>query len=279
MTLQQPISESFPMPANRVALMDIDGTLIDAKYKVTDPGIYAAIQDAKDAGWTIGLSSDTPYDTMRERAIQFGVTDGPLICEKGGLVSHGDWAVEPTEGLSEAFRTSRQRIAGHLAAQGLVVWHGNPADVLEGKFGEPGDDVVLVNTRRQYGISFYFREVDSQGNLQMNESLTDRAVAEMSPFYPDFDDLDEDKNHECGILIVNRLRVTKRIGTQALMQHLGVQEVAMIGNSYADYLGDDIAVHYAVGDSDGKYKAVADYTASAPLTAGSAEILRRMAAA
>ncbi len=51
---------------DKVAMIDIDGTLIDKAYAVTDDRIYGAIQDAQNEGWKIGLSSDTPHETMQE---------------------------------------------------------------------------------------------------------------------------------------------------------------------------------------------------------------------
>jgi len=42
MTQQQKRAEQFPMPTDRVALMDIDGTLIDTKYEVTDTSILCS---------------------------------------------------------------------------------------------------------------------------------------------------------------------------------------------------------------------------------------------
>src|SRR5688500_7089748 len=105
----------FPVPRDKVALFDIDGTLIDTRYEVTDDDIYTVIQEAQEAGWTIGLSSDTPHATMLERAVQFDIKDDPLIAEKGGLVTSREWSAEPVPGLSTAFRESRARIAGHLA--------------------------------------------------------------------------------------------------------------------------------------------------------------------
>jgi hydroxymethylpyrimidine pyrophosphatase-like HAD family hydrolase len=121
------LSAEFPVPADKVVLFDIDGTLIDTSYDVTDEYIYPAIQEARDAGWIVGLSSDTPHATMAERAQQFGIGDGPLIAEKSGLVTYGDWAVEPIPGVGEAFRASQSRITKYLTDQGVVVWSGNPA--------------------------------------------------------------------------------------------------------------------------------------------------------
>jgi hydroxymethylpyrimidine pyrophosphatase-like HAD family hydrolase len=127
-------------------------------------------------------------------------------------------------------------------------------------------------------MSFYFRTATEDG-LAKDEGLTNRLVDEIQQFYPDFPDLDQDKNHDYGILIVNRKILTKRIGTQALIAQMGVTQIAMVGNSHADYVGSDIAVHYAVGDAHQEFQDIADYTAAAPLTRGSVEILRKLCAA
>ncbi|HSX16210.1 MAG TPA: hypothetical protein VLF40_05440 [Candidatus Saccharimonadales bacterium] len=52
--------KAFPMPDREIALLDVDGTLIDARYEVTDPAIYPTIAAAQDEGWTIGLNSELP---------------------------------------------------------------------------------------------------------------------------------------------------------------------------------------------------------------------------
>jgi len=57
------------------------------------------------------------------------------------------WSAETVDGLSEAFLQSRSAIAGHLAMQGMVVWHGNPSDVLQTGYGKSGENVLLVNNR------------------------------------------------------------------------------------------------------------------------------------
>lgn len=160
---------------------------------------------------------------------------------------------------------------------GLLIRRGNPAEALNDKVGSPGDAVVLVNDRRQYSMGFFFRLVNTDGALVRASELTDYAVGEMRHLYPDFDDLQEDKDHDYGILIVNRKLVTKRLGTRALMEEMGLQQIAMIGNSSADYLGDDIALHYAVGNSGQEYKATADYVASTEVTSGALEILQQLA--
>ncbi len=263
----------FPVPRDRVVLLDIDGTLIDVNYQVTDSRIYPAIQEAQEAGWVIGLSSDTPHETMVEQAKQFGIKDGPLVSEKGGQVTSKDRIIETTPELKGSFRLSRERIVEFLASAGFVVRLGNPVDVLQQPFGSPGEPVAVVNTRREFSMSIYFRRVSEDGGFIKSPEVIESAMDEIRRLYPDYDDLEEDVNHEYGLIIVNRQIVTKRLGTQALMAEMGLSQVAMVGNSFADYLGKDIALHYAVADAKDEFKRVANFISELPLTAGAAEII------
>ncbi len=65
----------------------------------------------------------------------------------------------------------------------------------------------------------------------------------------------------------------KRVGKIALEKMLGIDKVAMIGNSLADYVGNDIASQLAVGDATLQYKQKADYIVNSPLTSGVVEAL------
>lgn len=65
---------------DKVAMIDIDGTLINKHYAITDDQIYGAIQDVQNEGWTIVLSSDSPHETMQEWHRDFGM-NGPIITE------------------------------------------------------------------------------------------------------------------------------------------------------------------------------------------------------
>jgi hypothetical protein len=78
------MSESLDV-SKRLALFDLDGTLINESYQVTDDGIYQAIQQAQDAGWRVGLSSDTPYEPLAAWRDKFGM-NGPIIAENGAVV-------------------------------------------------------------------------------------------------------------------------------------------------------------------------------------------------
>jgi hydroxymethylpyrimidine pyrophosphatase-like HAD family hydrolase len=268
----------FPRPIDKVALVDLDGTLIDQDYRVADDRIYGAITDAQSAGWQIGLSSDTPYEALTLWKERFGM-NGPVIAEKGAVVEAGGQLAYDNESAA-AFSASRLAIEQALRCQpGFRLWSGDPVEALRENIviGEPGEVAVLMNGLRSCSLSFSIRRVTTDSRLALDDQET-KAVAEVArQFYPDFSDLEEEINPDYGIVIVSRSQNAKRAGTLRVMAVMGLRRVAMIGNSMGDYLGNDnLAVHYAVGDATPEFKRIANYTAKDCTTSGVIEILEKL---
>ncbi len=162
--------------------------------------------------------------------------------------------------------------------EGFVVWNGNPVDFIRKnqKIGIAGDKVVLMNEFRKGSLSFFVRGVDEQGRLVTDDTLLKEAIDLASKLYPEIDGLEEDCNPNYGILIISKKGINKRFGTRKLMASLNIAGIGMIGDSYADFLGNDIARHYAVGNADIAFKDVADYVASSDVTAGVTEIFNKI---
>lgn len=258
---------------DKVILVDIDGTLIGEDYQPTNQSIHLLAEQIRQSGWKIGLSSDTPLEAMQVWGERFSMTD-PIIAEKGAIVKLGD-RVMVDEGDIQAFQLSKLRIEEEIGSKGLLLWRGNPVEAIRGslRLGKPGEVIVLMNTLRVCSLSFFVREIDEQGNLKINKSVTDQIVGEMRNFYPDLTDLEEDLNYDYGIVIVMRGKVNKRNGTKILMEELGLARVSMIGNSMSDFIGEDIATHYAVANASDSFKEKCAYVSSSPLTDGVNEIL------
>lgn len=274
---RSPRQTEIPLPVDRVALLDLDGTLIDDNYQLNDPGINSAIATLQSQGWKVGLSSDTPLKGLQVWAERFGM-NGPLIAEKGAIVEvDGKTFVDESD--EAAFLESRTKIEERLAELGVKIWEGNPAEAIRDglKIGNSGDIYVLVNTLRTCSLGLFVREVDQSGNLYINNELTTSLIDELRDLFPPFDDLQEDLNHTFGLLIASRGKVAKRFGTQALMQEQGLKQVAMIGNSMTDYIGSDIALHYAVSNASDEFKSRCNYVAQSPTTSGVVEILGKLA--
>lgn len=268
--------KKFPIPEGQVALFDLDGTLIGYDYKVTDNGIYSAVQEAQEAGWQLGLSSDTPFEALTIWRKRLGF-NGPIIAEKGAItVANKKLFFDRTE--AAIFAKSRSQICERWQEMGARIWYGNPVEALrkDQVTGQAGEIITLVHILRRNSIGFHIRQVQEDGNLAINRTLTERLRAEAEPFYPPFEDLHEDLNHDYGLIILSREATTKRSGTQRLASVLQVARFAMVGNSAADFLGEDLAFHYAVGDATEAFKQRADYISPYPQTSGVVDILGRM---
>lgn len=264
---------TFPRPLDALVMFDLDGTLIDRDYRVTDLAIHGVMRDAQTEGWTIGLSSDTPYEVLANWSKHLGI-DGPIIAERGALVSHaGQIEYDKNDGLK--YSSAKADLETMLVDTGYKTWKGNPVEALRSglRIGEPGEAVVLINDYRRSSLGLFMRTVNEQGDLVIDENHTTEIVVLAREFYPQFEDIEEDLNHDYGILIVARQSITKRQGSRRLLAALQLTQFAMVGNSLADYVGDDIAIHYAVSDATEDYKRKADYVAKTPLATGASEIL------
>lgn len=261
----------IPLPVDNVVLSDLDGTLIDKSYQLTSPGLVEATTRVQNEGWTLGLSSDTPHKALEVWRDRLNI-QGPIIAEKGAVV-------EVERGLlydrveHNAFAETREEIERDLSNKGFVLWHGNPVEALRESIsiGSSGEQIALINNLRLCSLGLFFRRVDRSGRLIIDPETTNMAMSDMRQFYPSFP-VDEDFNEDLGLLIVAREGTNKRSGTQKFMQHEGLSEVGMVGDSIADYLGSDIAKHYAVANASSSYKEKADFVASQPITKGVIEI-------
>lgn len=265
----------FPLPTDKVALIDLDGTLIDASYRITDDTIGQTIHEAQEAGWTLGLSSDSPYEALETWRKRLGL-NGPVLAENGGLVAINDRQSYDTEEAA-TFEASRNAFTLALQDAGMDVWCGNPVEALRNgrPLGSAGRPLVLINVLRKVSLGFFVRQVQADTALAIDTDTTEAVIEMGRTHYPPFDDLLEDINHEYGILIARRRHVDKRLGSLVLTDDYGISQFAMIGNSASDYVGSDIALHYAVANSSQDLKSRADYTSPHPITSGVKDILSR----
>jgi hydroxymethylpyrimidine pyrophosphatase-like HAD family hydrolase len=271
------MSETFPLPEEKIALLDIDGTILDETYKITTYDFSVAVERAKEAGWLLGLSSDTPLTVMREFRDEFSM-DGPIIAERGAVLEIiGDTFYD--EELSQSCVDARDEIIEHFSSSGFRVWLGDPVSLIRngGKIGKSGDLAVMVNEHRRCSLGIFARYIDREGQLIVDNSLTEYVVEETRPLYPRINSIDEDVNHDHGLLIVADGSVDKRLGTSRLQRVQNLGTIAMVGNSLPDYLGTDMAVHYAVGNATSEFKEVADYVSESSFSLGVADILEGLA--
>ena len=256
----------------KLVLFDLDLTLIDEAYQFCDHGFAQAASLAIAAGWSLGISSDTPGAGSRywHERLSF---NGPIVIEKGAAVLHDDEILTAVP-HAEQFGDLRYTTQAALARVADKVWYGDaPGAIRDGLVvGERGEEIVMVNSLREFSFSAYGGIVSDSGQFVRDERVLKRAVEATRRSYGRLL-VDEDVNPGYGIFIAHDARTSKRVGTQALMRRLGIGTLSMVGNSMTDYVGNDIARHYAVANASDEYQACADYISTRPLSAGCAEIL------
>jgi haloacid dehalogenase-like hydrolase len=261
----------------KLALFDLDGTLINDTYQPTDPAIGEAVQAAQEADWAIGLNSDTPYEALCTWRTRFAM-NGPIIAEKGAVV-------EGTDGLifdecdAVAVLAARERVADYAYTKGIDLWQGNATEALRNGLthDQPGRTLILLNNLSRCSLRFFVRIVQEDGRLSIDDARTQQVIADCRPLLPAFDELSEDNNPAFGLFIASRAGITKRHGTQVLLRATGIGRCVMVGNAMSDYLGSDIADHYAVSNADLEYQNVAT-TLPEPVTKGCIAMLWQLAA-
>lgn len=273
--------EIITLPSDKVILLDLDKTLIDSSYNITDPAITDEIQRVQGNGWKLGLISDTPLETLLAWNNQLHM-NGPIMAERGAVIyDSGETEILfPSE--QRYFEALKTKFIDDLAGDRLPFYHGditrflNNSPVLTGTLE---DTLILVNGYRRCSFSAYSRKIDESGKLQIDldslEELRNRLNTASANIQRGFT-VHEDVNPDYGIVILSPEAVNKRNATKIWMEKNGIRQVGIIGDSGTDILGNDIAIHYAVGNATEEFKKVATYTAPRNITSGVIDILSQI---
>ena len=263
---------------SRLVLLDLDGTLIDEDYHLpTD--IISALNRGKDAGWLIGLNSDTPLKPLQVWWRKLGL-NGPIIAEKGAILWLPDGRQMLTSNAEDLFASLREEaVELFLRVPGCLVVVGDATEFVRSVTHLTGCDscVVAVNAYRRCSLSFFVRTVGEQGKL-IEDPAVARDVVErigiLTPRYPILSDGQLDERY-C-IFIVNAPDTDKTKGVHRLLQELQTEEVIMIGDSMSDFIDEPRVKHYAVGNASLEFKAKCEGVAKRAYTEGVLELLNQL---
>ena len=258
----------------KLVLFDLDGTLIDSDYQITDDQINAVINRAQEVGHLVGLNSDTPYEALVRWRDHFGM-NGPLIAEKGAVVEIGGAPQYEVEEDMVKVDRAKAFIREFAQDNGYRFWEGNPVEEIRRgtRFQEIGQTAILLNNLSRCSLRFFVRRIDQDGSLAIDNSLTQDTIERLRPLFPDFDINEEDNNPVFGLMIVAREGITKRTGVRKLLGGLGLNSCVMVGNSMTDFVGDDLAIHVAVANADADFKNCASVVTDDVLTKGCIEYI------
>jgi hydroxymethylpyrimidine pyrophosphatase-like HAD family hydrolase len=263
-------------PKNKFVMMDLDNTLIDRKtQQLNSDRLKPTVELAQSAGWILSLNSDTPLASLGIWSGRFGIR-GPIIAENGGLVKIGEELVYAKPEIAEMFQASFNLVTERLKDLNMKVEFGSPVEIIfNGKqYSErQGEKVVFANDLRKTSLGLFVLKTDESGKLVPDSENTQKVFDAIQDRLPSFPTIQKWKSNDGGLIVVSDGEINKRNGSLLVMRRMGVEEAGMVGDSTFDFVGADVAKHYAVGNADADFKSKADYIAEAQLTSGVVEIL------
>jgi hypothetical protein len=273
--------------AKKIILCDLDETLINREYELTVPiqVLISAIQAKQSNGCLIGLNSDTPLPALRNWADRFGM-QGPLLCEKGQLLSLSpNGAAEVYGTMSAFFHQLRQQVIvrAHEEIPGAFVGIGDVTEFIirQGRVFGVDRCAVLINGYRQCSFSGYAL-ASHNGRLGTQDLELYKRFCDLvfSIIGDDQKYLDEpDQNQYYGILVLHEKGASKNHAVERLIEQIDDNtEVIMIGDADADIISIKHKIKLcAVSNASPSLKAKAQETggiiASKAFTEGVVEIL------
>jgi len=271
--------------SKRLFLVDLDLTLIDAKYRPTIPAdlFISRISKTISDGDIIGLISDSPYETLAYWMDVF-CFKGPIVAEKGACVVWEDGNIQGTiqkkvdwDAVKEEIIAALQQEfpSGYIREENYLALFQEEKPLLSGC-----DVVMLISPFRRFGFCIHIRRVGQDGILEQDERLFNhanqvimRVVGEMQILSW----LDVDSNPLYSVTILADNRVEKFLAIPVLRRRYPDHQIIVIGDGNSDALLKGHAdILCAVGNATDQLKKAADIIAQKDITEGVIEILEIM---
>lgn len=267
---------------NGIILIDRDDTLCDARTDtLTDDRITELIAACQDAGFVVGLNSDSPCSALTTTAVMIGAR-GPIVAERGAVIadSPSDTPyVTITQERAERLVAVRSVLSHVLSTEGTLVLAGDVVTLR--RHGLPthwpvGCSVVGLNTLRLASLMCFVWSARPTGMLEpdpyrltaVSDLLASLGLGE-SPCYQQI------CNAKYGVLVVHSTESNKEAGVLQVRERFGNPPIAMIGDSLHDECGPDV-VHVAVGNADAAFRQRADVRVAGTHTTGVCEYLQQI---
>lgn len=266
----------------KLLLVDLDNTLIDRSYRLTDAQIEDAIKKIQHHGFDVVLCSDSAIEYLLEWQSKLGISPSPVIGEKGAVVFFPSIGVSVIDqSLSKRFRQLRSEVLERLSiGRENIVVCGNVNEIVSREQGwqlpMETQFAFLVNAYRRSSFSMYARRIDQGGKLTIDSKLVVRAWRSIEPIanklFAD-EELVLDCNDDYGVIILHGKRTSKTTTVKRLLREISYTQCFMIGDSVADLILDKRVATLAVGNASQKLKKNAKKVAERDLTSGVVELI------
>lgn len=255
-----------------LVLIDLDKTLINESYNLTDERIFEVIEEKKREGWLIGLNSDTPLKPLR---IWYNLLEmnGYIISENGALiVSPGGKEIILSDSIS-LFAEIKQNVVLNLISDSEVeLFIGDATAFVKTvkNISSCLSVLVAINSLRKYSFSFFVRRIEA-GELCRDLDIFCKIVEGVRVLLPS-KGIREGLGKEYCIFVLSPLDCDKSKAVSFLSGKYN--RIVMIGDSEADYCQG--VENMAVGNAKLALKEKAVYVATREYTSGVIEILERL---
>jgi hypothetical protein len=250
------------VPGHTLVLVDLNDTLVDDRTGQITAGkleLQLELQLAEEAGITVGLCSDSPYDPMVEWAEVHGVK-GPIVAE-GGLVVFG-------EALVEIDIAEIHAMVNDWCTENSLTVAEEPVLAIEFGGQPPTERPCLAfGYGRMCSVSMFTYNADNTGGLTDEVRALGTALQTVYGTAVDV-------NLIGGMIIVHHemdFRDTKKRFLTELGRMLNAagKNLVMVGNSRSDVVGaPELCYVIMVGNCTSEGRAGADYMVQGEYTAG-----------
>ena len=276
------------MAKDKLVLVDLDKTLIDESYKLTDD-LSEVVELCRSKGIRLGLCSDSPLKPLMRWAEKLGF-DGPIVAELGALVYLPEYnkVAITHQGETSFFSELRGDFIKNLGKRfrEISIFIGDNTEFIsqEISFDFMDEVVVLVSGYRTQSLAFHVRRYNREKSILVKDADLLKEITRIaketleagffSHHYPFIGKIWIDMNEKYGITIFHSKKSNKKDGVRLAMQKSGIKEIAMIGDSVYDFLDDKAVLQLAVGNASVEYKEKSAFTSPYEYTSGVKNLLK-----
>lgn len=268
-----------------LVLIDLDKTLIDEEYRLTTRHIRGAIAIMQEAGWHIGLNSDTPFLPLQgwhtpthSNPFKSLSMNGPIIAEKGALVQLTDGTkIVLSKAQEIMMQTKEMLVKNFMSVPENTLFIGDATEFVSlGRWITGYSEVLIaLNNLRQYSLSFFVRRIRNWcQELVKDADLFRKILEQIQPLIPK--ELVQSQSEEYCIFLLHPQDCSKTQAVAEIIKKESYDRVVMIGDSINDFIDLPNVDTMAVGNAQQALKEVATYVAEDDYARGVGEIITKI---
>lgn len=166
-------THEIPLPSDRLILLDLDKTLVNENYNLTDRAVLGEIERVQDLGWALGFNSDTPLEPLKVWSRQFGL-NGPILAENGSVIWIPDRFEVVLSDTESYFGDLKTSFIHDLIKRNIPFFYGDATQFVRNNpqlLEMVERRLVVINAYQRCSLSFFTRSINQHGHLEVDNLL------------------------------------------------------------------------------------------------------------